>query len=94
MVHGGHDHADLEAHDENGCDHFVLRRAVIPQVNVIRPAQGQEQEPAKDVTPNVDRLVGPPENTLQAEPRWKDVPVAASDERVELQILWRLLVRE
>lgn len=43
------------------------------------------------MAPNVDRFVSPPEYALDAEARGKDVPVAGLDERVELQILGRLL---
>lgn len=91
MVDGRHDHAHLEADDENGRHQLVLRAAVVAQVHVVGPAEGEEQEPAKDVAPDVDRLVRPPEYALDAEPRGQNVPVAGRDERVELQILGRLL---
>lgn len=92
VVDRGHDHAHLEAHDENGRHHLVLRRPVVAQVRVVRPAEGEEQQPAEDVAPDVDRLVGPPEYALDAEPCGQYVPVAPRDERVELQVLGRLLV--
>lgn len=94
VIHGRHDHADLEADDQYGGDNFVLRRAVVPQEYVVGTTEGEEQEPANDVTPDVHCLVGPPKYTLDTHACGQDIPVARFNERIKLQVLWRLLVVE
>lgn len=94
MIDRRHHHADLEAHDEDGRHQLVLGGAIVAQVHVVGEAEGEEQEPAEDVTPDVDRLICPPEDALDAKSCGEDVPVTGRDERVELQVLGRLIELE
>lgn len=46
------------------------------------------------MAPDIERLVRPPEHTLQAEFGGQNGSVAGTDERIELQVLWCIFVVE
>lgn len=55
---------DLEADEQKCDDHLVVDRCVdVEEAEVVKSETG-EQHPTENVAPDIDRLVGPPEDTL------------------------------
>lgn len=94
MVDGRQDHTNLKANEQRSHDQLIDHARVHLQQHNVVVGQPDEQEPAENVTPDVDRFVRPPEDTLQAEFRGQDRPVAGSDERIKLQVLRGVIVAE
>lgn len=78
---------DLETHQQSS-DYYLIdcTRMHLQQHN-IRVGQTDEQETSKDVAPDVDGFVRPPEHTLQAELGGQNGSVPSADEWIELQVL-------
>lgn len=92
MVHRREDHAELEANQHGRHHHLVDETGVRVQIVDVADRQAEEQKQPKDVTPDVDRLVRPPEDALDAQFRRQIRAVAVPDERIELQVFGRLFV--
>lgn len=78
--------SDLKTHEQRPDDQLVDHAGVHLEQDHVRVREPDEEEPPKDVAPDVDGFVRPPEHALQAELGGQDGPVAAADERVELEV--------